>query len=68
MSSTSPAHNGRSQGRGIRASRGTDALLSADSRFQRTHLWLPLLAFAAAIVVIALLQLDWALAHRLYAW
>ena len=68
MSSTSPAHHGRPQGRGIRASRGTGALLSADSRFLRTHLWLPLLAFAAAIVIIALLQLDWALAHRLYAW
>ena len=68
MSSTSPAHHGRPQGRGIRASRGTDALLSADSRFLWTHLWLPLLAFAAAIAVIALLQLDWALAHRLYAW
>lgn len=68
MSSTSPAHHGRSQGRGIRASRGTDALLSADSRFLWTHLWLPLLAFAAAIATIGLLQLDWSLAHRLYAW
>ena len=72
MSVPPPAHAGHAHDHGIRTSPGTGTLLSArdraDSRFLWTHLWLPLLAFATAIGVIAMLQLDWALAHRLYAW
>jgi membrane-associated PAP2 superfamily phosphatase len=33
-----------------------------------THLWLPLLIFVAAIALIECQNLDWRLAHSLYAW
>ena len=41
---------------------------STDATWLWTHLWLPLLAFLAAIAFISALELDWLLAHRIYAW
>ena len=73
MSVPPSAHAGNARGRDIRTPRrDTHTPLSAPSRASNrllwTHLWLPLFAFAAAVATIALLQLDWSLAHRLYAW
>lgn len=57
------------RGGDIRLTLGHEALLPARARQRlKTHLWLPLLAFAAMILIISLLQLDWSLAHRIYAW
>lgn len=41
---------------------------SGHAHERRTHLYLPLMAFATLIVLIAVLRLDWSLAHRIYAW
>lgn len=61
------------RGGDIRLTPGHEALLPSHGREAarqqlRTHLWLPLLAFAAAISIISWLQLDWSLAHRIYTW
>lgn len=41
---------------------------SGHAHERRTHLYLPLMAFATLIALIAVLRLDWSLAHRIYAW
>ncbi len=48
--------------------RGDSSLLSPASGAKQawTHLWIPLLIFAAAIVLIEWQNLDWRLAHRLF--
>lgn len=44
------------------------AALDDADRFTWTHLWLPLLAWALAVCTIGALDIDWRLAHALYAW
>lgn len=61
------------RGGDIRLTSRHEALLPARAREAArqqlwTHLWLPLLAFAAALSILSWLQLDWLLAHRIYAW
>ncbi len=72
MSATPSGHSRNVFGGAIHLTKGSDAFplppRSQHARELWTHFWLPLLAFAAAISFIAWLQLDWSLAHRIYAW
>lgn len=37
-------------------------------RFMRVHLWVPLVVFAAVLLVFDIAQLDWRIARALYSW
>ncbi len=47
------------------SARGND---TPHARFLQTHLYVPLIVLAATLLMIAIAQLDWRVAHAIYSW